>query len=356
MSESTKKHLKNLLLTLGVMGCAFIVSLILQELLEINEHITTVFVFGVFIISLFSEGYFWGILAAFISMMAVNFAFSFPYFSFNFTIPENIISAIITVIISVMTSALTTKLKIWQQLRAEGEREKIRANLLRAISHDLRTPLTAIYGSSEALLESYEGLSDEQKRKLISGIKEDSHWLIDMVENLLSVTRIDGGKIELVKTPTSLDELIDATLIKFKKRYPDANIKLDLADEVIIVPMDVMLMGQVLMNILENAVKHAVGADEIRLRTYAEGTKAIFQISDNGCGIPEDQLPTIFLGYRKGDEVGDADMRKRSMGIGLSVCATIIKAHGGTITAENLPEGGAKFTFALEKEDYDDQQ
>ena len=356
MRERTKNHLKNLFLTLGVMSCAFIVSLVLQELLAINDHITTVFVFGVFIISLFSEGYFWGILAAFISMMAVNFAFSFPYFSFNFTIPENIISAIITIIISVMTSALTTQLKQWQTLRAEGEREKIRANLLRAISHDLRTPLTAIYGSSEALLESYEGLSDGQKRKLISGIKEDSHWLIGMVENLLSVTRIDDGKIELVKTPTSLDELIDATIIKFKKRYPDAKIKLELADEVIIVPMDVMLMGQVLMNILENAVKHAVGADCIRLHTYAKGSQAIFEISDNGCGIPEDRIASVFLGYRHGEEMGNGDMKKRSMGIGLSVCATIIKAHGGTITAENLPEGGAMFRFALEKEDYDDQQ
>ena len=356
MSEHNKKHLKNLLLTIGIMSCAFIVSLALQELLAINDHINTVFVFGVFVISLLSEGYFWGILAAFISMMAVNFAFSFPYFSFNFTIPENIISAIITIIISVMTSALTTQLKQWQILRAEGEREKIRANLLRAISHDLRTPLTAIFGSSEALLENYEGLSDEQKHKLVSGIKEDSRWLIDMVENLLSVTRIDGGKIELVKTPTSLDELIDATLIKFKKRYPDANVKLDLADEVIIVPMDAMLMGQVLMNILENAVKHAIGADKILLRTYADGGYAVFEICDNGCGIPNDQIDTIFLGYRHGEEMGNGDMKKRSMGIGLSVCATIIKAHGGTITAENLPEGGAKFTFALEKEDYDDQQ
>lgn len=354
MNESIKKHLKNLLLTLGVMSGAFIVSLVLQELLEIKEHITTVFVFGVFIISLLSDGYFWGILAAFISMMAVNFAFAFPYFSFNFTIPENIISAIITIIISIITSALITKLKKWQRLRAEGEREKIRANLLRAISHDLRTPLTAIYGSSEALLENYEGLSDGQKHKLISGIKEDSNWLINMVENLLSVTRIDGGNIELVKTPTALDELVDATLIKFKKRYPEAKIKLELTDEVIIVPMDAMLIGQVLMNILENAVKHGVGADEIRLRTYTKGSMAVFEVSDNGCGIPEDRLGTIFSGSYDGGENGD--MKKRTAGIGLSVCATIIKAHGGTITAENLPEGGAKFSFALEKEDYDDQQ
>ena len=354
MQDNVKLHIKNFLLTFGIMGCAFGVSLALQELLGIGDHITTVFVFGVFIISLVSEGYFWGIFSAFISMMAVNFAFSFPYFSFNFTIPENIISAIITIIISVMTSALTTKLKKWQKLRAEGEREKIRANLLRAISHDLRTPLTAIYGSSEALIDSYDSLSEEQRRKLIQGIKEDSHWLIDMVENLLSVTRIDGGKIQLVKTPTSLDELIDAAIIKFRKRYPEANIKLDLTDQVVIIPMDVVLISQVIMNILENAVKHAEGADEILVRTYTEGANAVFEISDNGCGIPADQLEGIFLGYQNGGENGD--MKKRTAGIGLSVCSTIIKAHGGTISAENRAEGGATFRFALEKEDYDDQQ
>lgn len=355
MSETARRHLKNSILTLGVITCAFLISLILQELLSISDHITTVFVFGVFIISLTTDGYLYGIISAFISMLAVNFAFAFPYFSFNFTIPENIISAIIMIIISVMTSALTTQVKTWQTLKAEGEREKMRANLLRAVSHDLRTPLTTIYGSSEAVLENYGSLTDGQKIKLISGIKSDSEWLIRMVENLLSVTRIDGGQIEIVKTATSLFELVDSVVLKFKKRYPEARLTLDIPDEVVFISMDPLLIEQVIINLLENAVKHAVGMTELILRVALEENLAIFEVKDNGCGIDDERLKNIFTGYYD-DAEKNSDAKKRTSGIGLSVCHTIIKAHGSTLTAGNNKEGGAIFRFALEKEDYDDQQ
>ncbi len=352
MKENTKKQLKSLVLTVLVMGIAFGISLALQELLEIKSPITAIFVFGVFIISMITEGYAWGIASAVISVLAVNFAFSFPYFAFNFTMPENLISALVMIIVSIMTSTLITNLKHWQSLRAEAEREKVRANLLRAISHDLRTPLTSIYGSSEALLENSEAIDEEQKNKLVEGIKEDSRWLIDMVENLLSVTRIDGGSIDLITTPTSLDELIDTVILKFKKRYPDRSITLDLTEEVVIIPMDAMLISQVVMNILENSVKHAEGSDTIRLKTYTENDCAIIEISDNGCGIAEDKLTDMFKGHFYAEE--NSDMKKRARGIGLSVCSSIIKAHGGTLTAENKPEGGALFRISLEKEDYNE--
>ena len=173
-----------------------------------------------------------------------------------------------------------------------------------------------------------------------------------MVENLLSVTRIDGGKIDIVKTPTSLDELIDAAILKFKKRYPEWSVAIDIPDEVVIIPMDAMLISQVIMNILENSVKHAEGSDVINLRAYTENDHAIIEISDNGCGIAEDKLSNIFKGYFYTEE--NADMQKRSRGIGLSVCSSIIKAHGGTLVAENKPEGGALFRISLKKEDYND--
>lgn len=352
MKENTKKQLKSLVFTVLVMGLAFGISLALQELFEIESPITAIFVFGVFIISMITEGYAWGIASAIISVLAVNFAFSFPYFAFNFTMPENLVTALVMIIVSIMTSTLITNLKHWQSLRAEAEREKVRANLLRAISHDLRTPLTSIYGSSEALLENPVAIDEEQKNKLVEGIKEDSRWLIDMVENLLSVTRIDGGRIDLVTTPTSLDELIDTVILKFKKRYPDRSITLELPEDVIIIPMDAMLISQVVMNILENSVKHAEGSDTIRLKAYTENDRAIIEISDNGCGIAEDKLTDIFKGYFYSEE--NADMKKRSRGIGLSVCSSIVKAHGGTLTAENEPEGGALFRISLEKEDYNE--
>lgn len=347
MKEKILKHIKNTLIMLSILGVTFFVSLVLQRVLAVQEHITTVFVFAVFLVSLITEGYLYGILTAFLGMIAVNFAFTFPYFAINFTIPENFISALVMIVISLMTSALTTKLKRWQELKAEGEHEKMRANLLRAVSHDLRTPLTTIYGSSSAIIDNYENLSDENKRKMIEGIKDDSQWLIGMVENLLSITRIDSGRVKLIKSPTVLDELVDSVVLKFEKRYPDVTLNIDIPDELIIIPMDAILIQQVIINMLENAVYHADGMSAITLKVRVAGSDAVFEISDNGCGIDRERLDKIFVGYYD-DSYASGDTKKRNAGIGLSVCATIIKAHGGNISAANLPEGGAMFTFALE--------
>ena len=310
-----------------------------------------------FLISLLTDGYLYGIASAFISVFAVNFAFAFPYFSFNFTIPENLISAIVMIIISFMTSALMTKQKKWQALRAEAERETMRANLLRAVSHDLRTPLTTIYGSSSAILENADTLTNEQKQRMIRGINQDSQWLIRMVENLLSVTRIDTGDIKLIKTPTVLYELIDSVIIKFKKRYPSVNVKIDIPDELILIPMDAILIEQVILNLLENAVQHAMGMTLLELRIITRGKNAIFEVADNGCGLPSDRLEKIFTGYYDASEQ-PADTEKRVSGIGLSVCATIIKAHGGKISAKNRDGGGALFAFELarEEDNFNDEQ
>lgn len=144
---------------------------------KVHEHITAVFIFAVFLISLLTNGYVYGIVAAFISMISVNYAFTFPFFSINFMIPVNMISAIIMIVIAILTSTLTTQIKRHEAMKAEGEKERMRANLLRAVSHDLRTPLTTIYGSAATLLENRDTLEEEQQTKILQGIKEDSECL-----------------------------------------------------------------------------------------------------------------------------------------------------------------------------------
>ncbi len=210
--------IKDILITVISLICAFGLSLLFQYIFEVQEHITTVFVFAVFLISLLTEGYRYSVLAAFVGTLAVNYAFTFPYFALNFTIPVNLVSSIIMIAIAVLTSALTTKLKHHEAMKAESEKERMRANLLRAVSHDLRTPLTTIYGSSTTLLENSAAMTDEQKERIVAGIKEDSEWLVRMVENLLSITRIDTGQVKIIKTPTVVEELIDSVMLKFKKR------------------------------------------------------------------------------------------------------------------------------------------
>ena len=351
----TKKILKDSVFTVVILCIAFVSSLMIVQLFATHSPIPAIFSLAVFLISRYTDIYIYGVVASLVGTLAVNFAFTFPYFRFNFIILENLVSAIVMLSISMMTSVLTTELKRQEKLRAETEKEKMRANLLRAISHDLRTPLTTIYGSSSAMVENAQDITKEQMCELADDIREDAQWLIGMVENLLSVTKIDSGDVKLIKTPVVLEELIDSVIVRFKKRYPKQEVQIEIPEEFIDIPMDAVLMTQVIVNMLENAVQHAKGMKNLILRVTTRDGYAIFEIIDDGCGIPKERLSRIFTGYF---ETGDlpSDNQKRNMGIGLSVCASVIKAHDGEIAVENLKEGGCCFRFMLKmEEEYNEQ-
>ena len=344
------KQIKDLLLTAGILAACFLCSLATNRISQTPMLIPMFFVLGVFLISVLTSGYRWGVAASLLSVLAVNFAFTFPYFEFNFSIPVNFFSAVVMLVVAIVTCALTKKITYAEKLKADSEREKMRANLLRAVSHDLRTPLTTIYGSSAMLLENFDRFSDADRRKLLQGIRDDAQWLVGMVENLLSVTRLDNGELRLNKTETVLEELIDTVLVKFHKRCPTQNVAVTIPEDFLSIPMDAVLIGQVLTNLLENAVIHASGMTLLELLVTLEDRHVRFTVRDDGCGIAPDRLEDLFTGYLgSSDRQGDA--QRRNMGIGLSVCATIVKAHGGRITAKNRPTGGAEFTFTLDLEE-----
>jgi len=340
---------KNLVIAAGIMLLATGLSALFHSI-NVQEHITTIFVFAVFLISLLTDGYVYGVVSAVVGMFVINYIFTFPYNAFNFAILDNAVSAVVMVTVAVLTGMLTTKIKQNEAIKAETEREKMRANLLRAVSHDLRTPLTTIYTASSTLRSKRNTLAGEQQDAILQSIQEDAEWLMRMVENLLSVTRLDNGKIKLRKTPTILDELIDSVMTKFLARYPGREVTLDIPDEIVIIPMDAILIAQVLINLLENAVIHAHGMTMLSLRVFTQGEKAVFEVADDGCGIREDWLKRIFTGSCEIHE-NSADARKRNAGIGLAVCASIISAHGGEISAHNRREGGALLRFTLDTED-----
>ena len=344
------RRLRAVVLTAVVLAAALAISLVLQRLMRADAAIPMLFVLAVFLIALGTDGYAYGVVASLLSVLAVNFAFTAPYFTLSLTLPENIVGALVMLVVTVSTSTLTVTRRRQEQIRSETARETMRANLLRAISHDLRTPLTTIYGSCSAIIENYDRLPKAQQIKLLGEVREEAEWLIRMVENLLSVTRIDGGRVQIVKTPTVLEELIDSVLIKFRKRYPGQAVAVMIPDEFVSIPMDAVLIEQVLINLLENAVQHAAGMQKLELKVRCEGDRAVFAVEDDGCGIPREKIGELFNGRMDG-----ADGHK-NMGIGLSVCSTIIKAHGGAITAENRPGGGAAFRFwlSLEEEDAPD--
>ena len=349
-----KQILKDLFFTVFVLVLTYYLSYYVQFVFATDTLVPTIFVLGVFFVSLRTEGYVWGVVASLIGVMLVNFTFTAPYFEIDFITPVNMFAALVMLVIAIMTSTLTTQVKQQEKIKAESEKERMRGNLLRAVSHDLRTPLTSIYGSTSVIMENYDSLSKEKQMKLLGEIHEDSQWLIRMVENLLSVTRIDDSVTKIVKESVVLDELLDSVIVKFNKHYPKQKVTVSVPDDFISIPMDAILIQQVLMNLMENAIVHAKGMTELELAVRIENGTAIFEVKDNGCGISEDKKQHLFTGYLERDTSMPTDGSRNNMGIGLSVCSTIIKAHGGVIYAENRPEGGAVFGFVLDMEELDE--
>ncbi|MEN6313159.1 MAG: sensor histidine kinase KdpD [Clostridiaceae bacterium] len=232
-----------------------------------------------------------------------------------------------------------------RRILIESEKEKMRSNLLRAISHDLRTPLTCISGASSVILESGDSLDKLTHDKLVLNIKEDSQWLIRMVENILSVTRINEGTMNVTKTPEAAEEIIAEAISRIRKRFPDRKITVKVPDELLMVPMDGTLIEQVLINLLENAVKHSQKDSVVETKVKKSGNDAVFEVLDNGEGIAEQDFPYLFESYVP--ERKRSSDSSRGMGIGLSICMSIIKAHHGKMEAANRNEGGAIFRFVL---------
>lgn len=231
----------------------------------------------------------------------------------------------------------------------ESEKEKMRSNLLRAISHDIRTPLTGILGASSAILENGDNFDKQTHDKLVSDIKDDSQWLIRMVENLLSVTRINEGTMNVTKLPEAAEEIVAEAIRHIRKRFPEKKISVKVPDELLMVPMDGTLIEQVLINLLENAIKHSPENSAVEVEVKLDHQNALFEVRDNGEGITEEDFPYLFESYvPNGKRSADSS---RGMGIGLSICRSIIKAHGGKLEAANRNEGGAVFLFKLPLEE-----
>ena len=324
---------------------ATILCVFLRDFSENEIYVALVFVLCVMIVSLKTEGYFCGTLVSVVSVLAVNYVFTYPYMELNFSISGYPLTFVTMLSVSLITCTLTTNLKREEKMRMENERERMRANLLRAISHDLRTPLTGISGAVNVVLDNPE-LPRTQTVELLSGVREDANWLIRMVENLLSVTRIGLDEAVVEKTDEPAEEVIFTSVSKFRKRFPEVQIETYITDEVLFVPMDPVLIDQVLSNLMENAAIHG-DSTKVGVRLERRKNAAVFTVRDNGKGISSSVLPHLFDDYYMLAEKEKGSGKRRSMGIGLSVCKSIVHAHGGTVNAYNHEEGGACFSFSL---------
>ena len=331
--------------TVLILACAMLLCVVLRQVDDRGDFAAMIFVMAVMVISRLTTGYLFGVAASLISVIGVNYVFTYPYLALNFTLAGYPLTFMTMLVVSICTCAMTNQLRGQERLRAESEKEKMRANLLRAVSHDIRTPLTSIIGSTSAVLDNNDTLPEED-RQLLLDARMDAQWLIRVVENMLSVTRMGSERAQIRKELEAAEEILGSAAQIFRKRFPEVEISVKAPEEFLLVPMDPILIEQVLANLLENAVVHGETTTKVGLRVYKEHGAAWFAVRDNGMGIPEKKLPDLFNGsfQPSGDSQQDG---KRNMGLGLMVCTAIVRAHGGTIKAKNLPEGGAELVFSL---------
>ena len=225
-----------------------------------------------------------------------------------------------------------------------AKNEQLRADLLRAISHDLRTPLCSISGNADMLLGNSDRLDEATKHQIYSDIYDDSEWLIGVVENLLSITRLNDGRLKFKFTDQLLDEVIAESLRHISRKHDDYKIVTD-CEELVLARMDVRLIMQVLVNLVDNAIKYTPPGSVICIRGTKTDGKAQISVEDNGPGIPEEMKSHIFeMFYTGKTTVADSH---RSLGLGLALCHSIIEAHEGTLVLTDHDPHGCNFIFTL---------
>lgn len=350
MNSTYNKYVRNALKTLLFIAIAILICTIMHQVDPNAGNAHLVLVLAVLMISRFTEGYLWGVIASVIAVFVVNIMFTYPYFHFNLTISGYLLTFIINLAVSLIVSVMNTRIKQHESMRITAERERLRADLFRAVSHDLRTPLTSIIGSTSAVLENE--LSPDKQKELIGDVHTEAQWLLRMVENLLAVTRVSQNAKPLQLQTEVVEEVLAESIIKFRNHFSGINVEMNTPEEILFADMEPVLIGQVLTNILENAVYHGEHTDTIIINISCIDKMIHISVSDNGTGIPEEQLPHIFSENDVSAKRRGADAR-RGMGIGLSVCMSIVKAHGGNMTARNSPDGGAIFTFTLPEKEID---
>jgi two-component system sensor histidine kinase KdpD len=339
-------------LTAGILAATSALGLFLDGADFPQTDIALTYCLAVIVIAWLTHNFIFSLIATGLATVAFNFFFTDPFFTFSVYDKSYIMTFITLAIAALLASSLTLHARrsaqIARQKEEETEQERYRANLLRSISHDIRTPLSAIIGTAEMLEGETE--SSDPRRGLINGIRDEADWLRSLVENVLSLTRLQDGSRALPKQPEAVEEIVGGAVRHIAKRSPERGIEVRIPDELLMIPMDAKLIEQVLINLLDNAVRCTAPGDGISVAVEKGDGEVRFSVLDEGTGIGEEHLPNLFKTfYTTRARHADAG---HGIGLGLSICETIVKAHGGSITARNRPDrSGAEFVFTLPTED-----
>ena len=337
----------------GILIAATLVGLLFSGLKIPEANIIAVYILGVLIISIITSSWMYSFLASVISVLAFNFLFTIPRFTLRAYDPSYPVTFGIMFLVALITGSLASRMKEYARESAQAamqiEKEQLRADLLRYISHDLRTPLTSISGNASNLLSNENEFSQETRMQIYGDIYDDSMWLIKLVENLLSVTRIEDGRMDLRMSAELMDEVIAEAMRHTDRNRDGRKIEVSSDEEFILGKMDARLIVQVVINLVDNAVKYTPEGAQIRIHTGKKDGMVVVSVSDTGPGIPDEQKSKVFdMFYTGTNRAADG---RRSLGLGLGLCRSIIRAHGGEIwVSDNKPQG-AVFTFTLPAEE-----
>jgi len=346
----------DIIITIGSLLIATTFSVLFFFLVPENHGIIyLIYILALVCISRYTSRYLYGIVGSLIAVICVNYTFTYPFMKLNFTLAGYPLTFLMMLTITLITCTLTSHLRRQSEiirereiLLREAEMEKMRANLLRAVSHDLRTPLTGMIGNSSIYIENYAALSDSDRLDLVRSINNDSNWLLNMVENLLTITRIKGDNFKIKTSLEPVEEVVSAAILKLNKRFPNTEIHATVPEEMLFVSIDAVLIEQVIINLVENAIVHSGSIKPVELAVTHSPSEVAVSITDYGRGIAPEKLHNLFDGGSYQSE--ESPDSHKGMGIGLSICKTIITAHRGNIYGENHAEG-ARFCFTLPKED-----
>lgn len=238
-----------------------------------------------------------------------------------------------------------------ERITVAMERERQRSTLLRSIAHDLRSPLTALSGESNLLADGYDTLSDAERRKLAVDMSEEIIWLTDLVENILSMTRISDARLAMKKQEEVIDDLVSAAVAHTERLMGGRRLTVSLPDEVLCAPMDGRLVVQAIINLLENAARHTPPGADVSLAVTSDEENIVIMVSDTGEGIDVRIRDRLFDRFVTIDSEGSVPDGRRGLGLGLAICKAVAEAHGGSIRAEDNPPHGARFILTLPMED-----
>jgi two-component system sensor histidine kinase KdpD len=314
-----------------------------------DSNIIMLYIIAVLVISILTSKIYYCLGSSIVGVLVFNYLFTYPEFSFSAHDAGYPVTFLTMFITALIAGTLANKLKRNTLIAEQNAREKeeaallaqneqLRANMLRTISHDLRTPLTSISGNASTLISGGTALDETARQQIYTDIFSESMWLIEMVENLLYATRIEDGRMQLNISVEILDDIVQEAVRHTERTHPKRNIIVDMYDEIIPVMADANLIVQVIVNLMDNAVKYSDEDSDVTVSVHLENEYAVISVSDHGTGISDEEKEKVFdMFYTGGSRSSDS---RRSLGLGLALCRSIITSHGGTISvSDNIPNG-----------------